>query len=76
MFDLTLADHLRQFAGGVAAHAIHLEQAVLCSGVALREKQIVKAASRDGGEPAPITRYCDGIRKPGNLHCAVQLRQR
>jgi len=67
MFHLALADHLCQFAGGVAAHAIHLEHPVLRSDKALRKKEIIQTAGYNGGKSVRVASHCDRGRQSRNL---------
>ena len=48
------ANHLCQFTGGDAAHAVHLKQAVLGHGVAFEEDGVLPSGGCDVGNSASI----------------------
>jgi hypothetical protein len=70
------ANDLSQFAGGVAAKEIHLEEAVLRGGEALREDEVVERCCVYVWNSACVALHGDVCRETWNGESAVDLRKR
>ena len=70
------AEDFGEFAGGVAADEIHLEEAVLCGDEALREEEVVEVGRLDGGDALGVACDGDGLGETGGVECSVKLRER
>ena len=70
------AKNLRQFAGSIAAHDIHLPEAVLCCDVALREEEIRQRRGIDCRHAVAVARHGHRRGQAAHLKPSIHSRER